>query len=78
MTLSTIDADYLRGVVMRTSGNHVDPARDYLFESRLQRVLRYSAQHFSTQPRSNGAQVDSRSSFYPHGRAASNLPAIPT
>jgi chemotaxis protein methyltransferase CheR len=40
MTLSTIDADYLRGVVMRTSGNHVDPARDYLFESRLQRVLR--------------------------------------
>lgn len=40
MSLSTIDADYLRAVVMRISGNHVDPARDYLFESRLQRVLR--------------------------------------
>lgn len=40
MSLSALDADYLRGVVMRNSGNHVDPARDYLFESRLQRVLR--------------------------------------
>ncbi|MGC2637943.1 MAG: protein-glutamate O-methyltransferase CheR [Acidobacteriaceae bacterium] len=40
MSLSAIDAEYLRGVVMRNSGNHVDPARDYLFESRLQRVLR--------------------------------------
>jgi chemotaxis protein methyltransferase CheR len=40
MSLSAIDADYLRGVVMRNSGNQVDPARDYLFESRLQRVLR--------------------------------------
>lgn len=42
MSLSTMDADYLRGVVMRNSGNHVDPARDYLFESRLQQLLRNS------------------------------------
>lgn len=40
MSLSAIDAEYLRSVVMRNSGNHVDPARNYLFESRLQRVLR--------------------------------------
>ncbi|MFP5229838.1 MAG: CheR family methyltransferase, partial [Acidobacteriota bacterium] len=32
--------EYLRTVVMRNSGNHVDPSRDYLFESRLQGVLR--------------------------------------
>jgi chemotaxis protein methyltransferase CheR len=35
-----MDAEYLRAVVMRNSGNHVDPARDYLFESRLQQLLR--------------------------------------
>jgi chemotaxis protein methyltransferase CheR len=40
MSLSALDADYLRSVVMRNSGNHVDAARDYLFESRLQPVLR--------------------------------------
>ena len=40
MSLSSLNADYLREVVMRNSGNHVDPARDYLFESRLQQVLR--------------------------------------
>ena len=40
MSLSATDADYLRAVVMRNSGNHVDPVRNYLFESRLQRVLR--------------------------------------
>jgi chemotaxis protein methyltransferase CheR len=40
MSLSALDADYLRAVVMRNSGNHVDTARDYLFESRLQPVLR--------------------------------------
>lgn len=40
MSLSALDADYLRAVVMRNSGNHVDSARDYLFESRLQPVLR--------------------------------------
>jgi len=45
MTLSAIDADYLRGVVRRVSGNHVDPTRDYLFESRLQRVLRNKGMH---------------------------------
>lgn len=39
MSLSALDADYLRSVVMRNSGNHVDPSRDYLFEARLQRVL---------------------------------------
>jgi len=37
---SSIDYDYLRSVVMRNSGNQVDPSRDYLFESRLQRLLR--------------------------------------
>jgi chemotaxis protein methyltransferase CheR len=40
MSLSALDADYLRAVVMRTSGNQIDAARDYLFESRLQPVLR--------------------------------------
>jgi chemotaxis protein methyltransferase CheR len=40
MSLSTVDADFLRSVVVRNSGNHVDPSRDYLFESRLQPVLR--------------------------------------
>ncbi len=40
MTSSSIDFEYLRAVVMRNSGNHVDPSRDYLFESRLQRLLR--------------------------------------
>lgn len=40
MSLSAPDADYLRSVVMRNSGNQVDAARDYLFESRLQPVLR--------------------------------------
>ncbi|HEX4004647.1 MAG TPA: protein-glutamate O-methyltransferase CheR [Acidobacteriaceae bacterium] len=39
MTLSVADAEYLRGVVQRTSGNHIDSTREYLFESRLQRVL---------------------------------------
>ena len=40
MTSSSIDYEYLRTVVMRNSGNQVDPSRDYLFESRLQRLLR--------------------------------------
>jgi chemotaxis protein methyltransferase CheR len=39
-TASALDYEYLRGVVMRNSGNQVDPSRDYLFESRLQRLLR--------------------------------------
>lgn len=40
MSVTSIDFDYLRAVVMQNSGNHVDPSRDYLFESRLQPVLR--------------------------------------
>lgn len=40
MSASTLDYEYLRGVVLRNSGNQVDPARDYLFESRLQGLLR--------------------------------------
>ena len=40
MSTSPVDFDYLRAVVMRNSGNQVDASRDYLFESRLQRVLR--------------------------------------
>ncbi|HEY1501286.1 MAG TPA: protein-glutamate O-methyltransferase CheR [Acidobacteriaceae bacterium] len=39
-TASSLDYEYLRGVVMRNSGNQVDSSRDYLFESRLQRLLR--------------------------------------
>jgi chemotaxis protein methyltransferase CheR len=35
-----IDFDYLRGVVMSNSGNLIDASRNYLFESRLQRMLR--------------------------------------
>jgi chemotaxis protein methyltransferase CheR len=40
MSTSPVDFEYLRAVVMRNSGNQVDPSRDYLFESRLQRLLR--------------------------------------
>ncbi|MGB7168637.1 MAG: protein-glutamate O-methyltransferase CheR [Acidobacteriaceae bacterium] len=40
MSISAVDFEYLRAVVMRNSGNQVDPSRDYLFESRLQRLLR--------------------------------------
>lgn len=40
MSASPVDFEYLRGVVLRHSGNQVDPSRDYLFESRLQRLLR--------------------------------------
>lgn len=40
MTTQEVDFGYLRQVVMANSGNFVDPSRNYLFESRLQRVLR--------------------------------------
>jgi chemotaxis protein methyltransferase CheR len=40
MSTSPLDLEFLRNVVMRHSGNQVDPSRDYLFESRLQRLLR--------------------------------------
>ena len=40
MSTSPVDFEYLRNVVMRKSGNQVDASRDYLFESRLQRLLR--------------------------------------
>jgi chemotaxis protein methyltransferase CheR len=40
MTLSSPDAEFLRAVVLRNSGNHVDASRDYLFESRLHGLLR--------------------------------------
>jgi len=40
VSTSSLDYEYLRSVVMRNSGNQVDPSRDYLFESRLQRLLR--------------------------------------
>jgi len=45
MSVSPVDFDYLRTVVMRNSGNQVDPSRDYLFESRLQRLLRARGLH---------------------------------
>jgi chemotaxis protein methyltransferase CheR len=40
MSLSAPEFEYLRGVVMRNSGNQVDASRNYLFESRLQPLLR--------------------------------------
>ncbi len=40
MSASALEYEYLRTVVMRNSGNQVDSARDYLFESRLQGLLR--------------------------------------
>jgi chemotaxis protein methyltransferase CheR len=45
MSASSLDYEYLRDVVMRNSGNHVDPSRDYLFESRLQGLLHRSGLH---------------------------------
>ena len=49
MTSSSIDFEYLRAVVMRNSGNQVDPSRDYLFEARLQRLLRDRGMHSLSQ-----------------------------
>jgi chemotaxis protein methyltransferase CheR len=40
MSSPETDFGYLRQVVMSHTGNLVDPSRDYLFESRLQSVLR--------------------------------------
>lgn len=40
MSLSEVEFEYLRAVVMRNSGNQVDVSRNYLFESRLQPLLR--------------------------------------
>ena len=61
MSLSSPDADFLRAIVMRNSGNHVDPTRDYLFESRLQRVVRnrglQSIEHLVSTLRSDSAST---------------------
>ena len=40
MSASPVDYEYLRTVVLRNSGNQVDVTRNYLFESRLQGLLR--------------------------------------
>lgn len=40
MTCSKSDYEYLRQLVLRKSANVLDPSRDYLFESRLRRLLR--------------------------------------
>lgn len=40
MSASPVDYEYLRAVVHRNSGNQVDATRNYLFESRLQGLLR--------------------------------------
>lgn len=40
MSLASQDVEYLRGIVARNSGNHLDASHDYLFESRLQRLIR--------------------------------------
>lgn len=45
MSASAVDFEYLRAVVLRNSGNQVDPSRDYLFESRLQRLVRSRGLH---------------------------------
>lgn len=45
MSLSTVEFEYLRTVVMRNSGNQVDASRNYLFESRLQPLLRQRGLH---------------------------------
>ncbi|HEX4038044.1 MAG TPA: protein-glutamate O-methyltransferase CheR [Acidobacteriaceae bacterium] len=45
MTSPAIDFEYLRAVVMRNSGNQVDVSRNYLFESRLQPLLRQRGLH---------------------------------
>jgi chemotaxis protein methyltransferase CheR len=45
MSAFPVDFEYLRAVVMRNSGNQVDASRDYLFESRLQRLLRARGLH---------------------------------
>lgn len=39
-TLRNIDFDYLRQIVQTLSHNMLDPSRDYLFETRLARLLR--------------------------------------
>jgi chemotaxis protein methyltransferase CheR len=46
MTLVAQDVKYLRDLVARNSGNRLDTCHDYLFESRLQRLVR--AQGFAS------------------------------
>ena len=40
MTLAARDVEYLRALLARNSGNRLEPSHDYLFESRLQHLLR--------------------------------------
>ena len=40
MTLATQDIEYLRALLARNSGNRLAPSHDYLFESRLQHLIR--------------------------------------
>jgi len=40
-TAAADDYGYLRDLVFSISQNVLDPSRDYLFESRLSRLLRY-------------------------------------
>jgi chemotaxis protein methyltransferase CheR len=65
MSSATIDFEYLRGIVMRNSGNQVDPSRNYLFESRLQPLLRQrglqSLEQLVTALRSDSSPVLQRS-----------------
>ena len=39
-TSAAVDYSYLRAIVGRLSQNVLDPSRDYLFETRLTRLLR--------------------------------------
>jgi chemotaxis protein methyltransferase CheR len=38
--MTSADYDFLRDIVLRSSGNRIDPSRDYLFASRLNGLLR--------------------------------------
>jgi chemotaxis protein methyltransferase CheR len=40
MAMTSADFEFLRNLVLRSSGNRIDPSRDYLFVSRLNRLLR--------------------------------------
>lgn len=40
MTLAAQDVEYLRALLARNSGNRLAPSHDYLFESRLQHLIR--------------------------------------
>lgn len=44
MAMTSADYEFLRNIVLRSSGNRIDPSRDYLFASRLNCLLRSRGQ----------------------------------